>query len=311
VNPPATSGAVVCVGGAVLDRTLRLLGEPVGGTSNPAGGATSFGGVARNVAENLARLGVPARLVSRVGDDAPGALLVARLRAAGVGTDGVTAEPGASTAQYVAILDPDGDLVIGAADMAVLDRIALPDIPAGDGWLFADCNLAAPVLAGLLARGGRLAVDGVSTPKVVRLPADLTGLALLFVNRDEALAWLTVHRPEQAAWADGELATVLLEAGVEQVVLTRGPRPAVLADATGVRELPAVPATVLDVTGAGDALVAGTLAELVAGRGLDDAVRFGHAAAAATVAVVGGVRTDLSRALVDELVAGTVEGVTG
>jgi pseudouridine kinase len=287
----------------VLDRTLRLHAEPVGGTSNPASGSTSFGGVARNVAENLARLGVPARMVSRVGGDGAGRGLLEHLAAVGVDITGVVTDPAGATAQYVAVLDPGGDLVIGVADMALLDRIGADDVPApdpvGGGWLFADCNLAAPVLAALLARGGRLAVDGVSTPKVVKLPAELTGLALLFVNRDEALAWLTAHRPEQAAWADGELAAVLLEAGAERVVLTRGPRPAVVADSQGTREVPARAVAVVDVTGAGDALVAGTLAELAAGRDLDDAVRFGHAVAAVTLTVSGGVRTDLSRALVE------------
>ena len=56
----------------MLDRTLRLAAAPVPGSSNPARMSTGFGGVARNVAENLARLGVPVALVSRVGDDDSG-----------------------------------------------------------------------------------------------------------------------------------------------------------------------------------------------------------------------------------------------
>ena len=56
---------LTCVGGAVVDRKYHLLRPAVAGTSNPARAVTGFGGVARNVAETLARLGVAVSLVSR------------------------------------------------------------------------------------------------------------------------------------------------------------------------------------------------------------------------------------------------------
>jgi pseudouridine kinase len=68
---------VTCVGGAVVDRKLHLHRPAVAGTSNPARLVTSVGGVARNVAESLARLGVPTALVSRVGADETGRGIVA------------------------------------------------------------------------------------------------------------------------------------------------------------------------------------------------------------------------------------------
>ncbi|TIP55828.1 MAG: carbohydrate kinase, partial [Mesorhizobium sp.] len=57
-------------------------------------------------------------------------------------------------------------------------------------WVFIDCNLPAATIAALMSRkqGARfkLAVDTVSSPKSARLPKDLTGIDLLFTNRDEA-----------------------------------------------------------------------------------------------------------------------------
>jgi pseudouridine kinase len=303
-------GRVVCIGGAVLDLKLHLLAPAVPGTSNPARSASASGGVARNVAENLLRLGLPVALVSRVGADDAGAALLAHLKGLGCDVTAVTAVAGACTAQYVAVLDPDGGLVIGVADMAVLDGIAPadvdaawpanPDSAAGSGWVVADCNLAPRTLARVLERargsGVPVAVDAVSIPKVARLPADLTGVGVLFCNHDEARALLTAHAHDDTG-DDAQLALRLHATGAGAVVLTRGADGVVLADAHGVRQVPAVPATVVDVTGAGDALVAGTVAGLAAGRCLPDAVALGTLVAARTVASERSVVPDLPELL--------------
>jgi pseudouridine kinase len=287
----------VCAGGAVMDRKFHLAAPSVAGTSNPAEVSTSSGGVARNVAENLAGLlagyDVQVDLVSAIGDDDAGATLLAHLRERRVGTGSVRIHPGESTAQYVAVLEPGGDLVIGIAAMAVLDRVGEADLETAwpeDGWVFCDTNLAAPVLAGALRlareQATPLAVDAVSTVKVIRLPAELTGIALLSCNRDEARAWLAGHQQEVAG-SDTELAARLQAAGAAAVLLTRGAEGVVLADRNGVRELPAVPAEVVDVTGAGDALVAGALAALIIAEprhDLESAARAGIELAARTVA---------------------------
>ena len=296
---------VVCVGGAVADRKYHLVGEPVGGTSNPARGTSAPGGVARNVAENLARLGVAVRLVSRVGDDDAGRALKRRLTAAGADVTHVTATRGFDTAEYVAVLDPDGELVIGVAAMDVFTAISVSDVDRGlaDGaeWLFLDCNLPPALLEHGVAYGAagvRVAVDAVSTVKVTRLPGDLGGIDLLFCNADEARAYLT--DPSGAAADDAGVAARLLESGAGAVVLTRGAAGLVVADADGVREHEAVPADVVDVTGAGDALVAGTLAALLDGHDLDAAAAAGARLAALTVAVPETVRTDLELVRVPE-----------
>jgi pseudouridine kinase len=307
-----TPNEITCAGGAVVDQLLHLLGPAVPRTSNPATAASSHGGVARNVAENLARLGVPVRLCSVVGDDDAGRAVRARLEACGAGVQAVAVVPGASTASYVAVLDPAGELVIGVAAMEVLERIEPAAIeaawPAPSSWLFLDCNLRADVIAAALRRaaeaGTPMAVDAVSIPKVTRLSGGLDGVRVLFCNLDEARALLAVlpglpglPGGAQTALAPPDAARALIGAGAAAVVLTLGPAGALIADAGGVRALPARPATVVDVTGAGDALVAGTLSGLAAGATLDDAVRIGLAAAALTVAGPVSVRPDLRQQL--------------
>ena len=287
------SPRVLCIGGATVDRTYRLAAPLVPETSNPAAGSSGFGGVARNVAENLCRLGIATELLTRVGDDEAGGALLRQLGGAGIGSRGVLALPGHATADYVAVLTPGGELALGLAAMAILDQLTPEAIDRHAGlvaeadWVFADCNLPAAAMLALVSRrwGGayRLAADAVSVAKSARLPASLAGIDLLFVNRDEAAAVLARHGrhdAEPAAMAEG-----LRSLGAGAVVVTLGADGAVAAEAAGVARWPAVAATVVDVTGAGDALIAATLAARASGETLAEAVRRGCAAAARAVAV--------------------------
>ncbi len=322
---------VVCAGGSVVDRKFILAHAPVPGTSNPARSVTSFGGVARNVAESLARLGAQVTMVSRVGDDDAGRAVTSHLAGLGVDVAGISVAWSGETSQYVAMLSPHGQLVVGAAAMDVLDGLAPSDLdacwpPEEDlaTWVFADCNLPIDTLGHAVrrARGEHtpLAIDAVSTQKVTRLPRDLHGVSVLFCNLAEAQA-LAAHHAWPWVGADGgdlaggiggvggvggvgdevalDLACLLHREGAAQVVLTRGADGVIIADRHGPRVLPATAASVFDVTGAGDALVAGTLASLRIGDTLDEAVVTGTLVAALTVESQHSVRPDLSAELAD------------
>ncbi len=266
-------------------------------TSNPAAGRTGFGGVARNVAANLARAGLPVELVSRIGEDAAGRALVAALDGAGIGRGAVRAAAGRATAEYVAVLTPGGDLALGLAAMDVFEALT-PEalgveaaLIAGAALVFADCNLPAGSLRALAERrfGGShlLALDAVSVAKAARLPGRLDGVDLLFLNRDEAAGL----GPRFGGSDPAEAAAALVRAGAGSVVVTLGAEGALAATAGSVTRVPAVPARVVDVTGAGDALVAATLAAVMGGASLPDAAALGCAAAAEVVAAPRGSTT--------------------
>ena len=279
----------VCIGGAVIDRKLRSA-EPIRpGTSNPVVATLGFGGVARNVAENLARLGGKVSLASCVGDDASGRALLAHLAEVGVDVAAVEVIKGASTAEYTALLQPDGMLFAGGADMAILDRIhgdlaksALSGI-VGDAWIFADCNASTQALADMIRHcaqaGLPLAIDAISVAKARRLPRDLAGVACLFLNRAEAAAVLGQESGDPAT-----MARMLVARGPRAVVLTLGEAGALLCEGQNLKHVPAEPAHVADVTGAGDAMIAGTLFGYAGGLAMPDAVKLGTHIAARTVA---------------------------
>ena len=298
---------VVCIGGAVVDRKFHLDADASAGFAVPNGAVTSslrsrsvhgFGGVARNVACNLHLLGHAPVLVSYAGDDLDGDALVGDLVRRGIDARFVARVAGATTAQYVAVLDARGELVFEIADMTIFERFASDDrltsgTPAA-AWVFADANLPAAAIAALAARAGassyRFAVDAVSRPRASSLPRALHGVDVLFLNEAEAAAYLGVRDAGDAA----VLARAVQARGAAAVVLTRGARGAIVATGGEVDTVAAIPAPrVVDVTGAGDALVAATLARLLArsdprgpvdGAALRAAVAAGVHAAALTIA---------------------------
>lgn len=274
---------ITCIGGIVRDVTYRARASLERGTSNIVATREGFGGVARNVAENLARLGRPVSLVSRVGSD--GADILEHAGTAGIDTSRIETAEG-PTARYVAVLEPDGSLAMGLADMAALDSLDAAFVVRADprGAVFADCNLASDALEHLADSETItfLAIDAVSRAKVRRLPRDLTGIDLLFLNRDEA----------EALTGEGETNEQynrLLERGVGAVVLTLGEEGAIAASREDVATISAPPVKVVDVTGAGDALAAGTLHALLDGASLPEAVASACRLAARTCASEGAV----------------------
>ena len=299
----AGAAGVMCIGGATVDRKYRARDPVRMETSNPVTSTRSFGGVARNVAENVARLGAKASLVSVLGDDDNGRAVLKALEGLGIGTRHVTLSRDRATAEYVAVLQPEGNLAIGLADMAIFDEMTPASLQRAwremsPLWVFSDCNPPSQTLCELvaLARTGPalLAVDAVSTLKVMRLPKDLSGVGILFLNLDEARAYLSLPAaaPEQAAGA-------LLARGVERVVLTLGEGGLVAADRSGLTRIGAVEARIVDATGAGDALIATTLVAMMNGHSFIEAARLGAAAAALTIEDTASVRPDLSFALLE------------
>ena len=159
--PPSTprpgADPVVVVGGAARDVVASM--SPMVplrmGSSNPGQVRGAFGGVARNIGERLARLGQPVHLCSAVGGDDDGRALLAHAAHAGVDVAHVKVSAGGSTACYVAVHGPGGDLVVSVADMAVLATLGEDDMRALAGsvrksrLVVADGNLSPAAFAEL------------------------------------------------------------------------------------------------------------------------------------------------------------------
>ncbi|HLK67310.1 MAG TPA: carbohydrate kinase family protein [Bryobacteraceae bacterium] len=274
---------IACIGGAHIDRHGVLRGPLVLGSSNPGSVLVAAGGVARNVAENLARLGERVMLVSRVGDDAAGVQVRESAAACGIDTSLVTVSCVQPTASYTAILENNGELVLGLADMDIYEELSpaalepfLMQLRDCSYW-FVDANLPGTTIDWLLSSAGEIpvAVDAISVAKAPRLTPMLGRVSLLFANMAQTRA--------MSGRAEAPVPEALQELGARAGVVTAGPAGIVVWQGQTVDRLPALPARVRDVTGAGDALVAGTLFGIAKGESLLDACRLGLAAAAITI----------------------------
>jgi pseudouridine kinase len=287
---------VRCLGGAIVDRVLRpVSGVLVPGSSNPVASDLSAGGVARNVAQRLAVLGIPVSLHSIVGDDAGGRLVIEQSARAGINCAHINVMSSVSTAEYIAVLTETGDLSIGLVDAAVFERLdagwvldALTDAEAGD-WVVVETNLTADgvtmAIVQSFRRGLRLAIDAVSVTKSARIPVDLRGVEVLMCNTDEAAA-MTKSVPGPTTVA--AMASELVRRGAKTVVVTSVDG-ATVATPNSVDHVaaPVHVRPVVDVTGAGDAAFAATLISLRRGDPAVVAAAHGQEAAATVIARLG------------------------
>lgn len=253
----ASTGHVVCIGAANIDRKLSPKGPLARGTSNPARLHESFGGVARNVAENLANLGARVALVTAIGDDAAGDYMLAHADAAGIDVSDAIVLDHTATGTYTAVLDEHGDLAFALADMDLYDRLTPDEVLPLSGPValtVADLNLPRATVAALLERARPLVLVAVSEPKMDRLPQDLRGLRLLILNLGELQA--RVGRPVEGDAALLGACRELQAQGVRDVIVTRGSAGVSYTTPDGIGHLAALPVKVVDVTGAGDAFAA-------------------------------------------------------
>ncbi|MBB98041.1 MAG: kinase [Rhodobacteraceae bacterium] len=273
-------------------------------TSTPARLTTRPGGVAANVARALARLSPPCALAGAVGRDSDGDALLASLRAEGIDVSTVHRSDH-PTGRYLALHDPDGGLAAAVVDGAITDAlrpgdidIAHPALAEADLW-FIEANLPQPVLGQIAAAAKHrlLAADAVSIAKAPRLAEVLDRLDILFCNRLEGAALLGQRRAGGPAPAPEDalaIASALVALGVGACLVSDGPAPLALATAGICMSLAVAPVAVRDVTGAGDALIAGTLAARARGWDIADAARAGLAAARVTVQAQGAAPATLT-----------------
>ncbi|SDU23875.1 carbohydrate kinase family protein [Stappia sp. ES.058] len=279
-------------------------------TSTPARLATRPGGVAANVARALTGLAQPCALAGAVGRDNDGDILVDRLNREGIDVRAIhrSSHP---TGRYLALHDPDGGLAAAVVDGAITDALKPADMDiahaalAAAGLWFLEANLPEPVLAHVAQAAGHrfLAADAVSIAKAARLEGILSRLDMLFCNCREGAALL--GRAHDPAGNAADIARALVSKGVGACLVSDGPAPLALATAGEEWRLAVAPVAVRDVTGAGDALIAGTLAACKQGRNIAQAACAGLAAARVTVQAEGAAPASLTRDTLERELATT------
>lgn len=305
-------GSIVVIGSASLDIVGRTSGKIRYATSNPGVLRSSVGGSARNIAENLARLGMHAVLITAVGDDPEGDRVLGETSSAGVDIEHCLRLEGQRTGAYLAVLDEQGALHLGLDDMPTIASITPEHLRSSDhlfkeaSALVVDANLPPKSLATAisLARRNRVPIvaDTTSVALARRLQPHLSKLWLITPNEAEAAALCPQPVPHADPPRAIEAARYLVSQGVGVAVISMAEFGVSYASADSSGHISALKTEVIDPTGAGDALTATLLFALLNDIPLDEAVRLGISAAAHTLRSRGSVATDLSLELLyDEL----------
>ncbi len=273
---------ITVIGGANVDLCGSAAGPVIPKDSNPGRVRMTAGGVGRNIAESLARLGLPVRLLCALGRDEQGAFLDRQCRQAGIDMSMTLYPAGGRTSCYLCLNDRDGDLLLAVSDMEICRSLtprvletALP-LLNDSALCVLDANLPQETIEYLARKlTVPLAADPVSVAKAPRLGPALPRLAALKPNLPEARA-LTGLAEGDAPTA----AQALHRMGVERVFLSLGAQGAYYLDREGGEALPCLPGPVADTTGCGDAFLAAALDGLVRGLPGRQSARCALAAAA-------------------------------
>jgi pseudouridine kinase len=293
---------IALIGGATYDITAVLIGDARRGDSNPSRIHTGCGGVGRNIAENLARIGLSVAFVSAFGTDAFSAEMIASCEAVGIDTRFSHVGEGAAGCAYVDLIDSRGELLLAASDMSPVEAFPEDSLTeaasslSGCGIMVLDANLTEAALARVAdCYGGLLIGEAVSVAKAGRLRRILPRLHAVKANVGE-LAALTGREIRDGADAE-DAGKSLLGEGVERVFVTMGREGAFCAERTGVSRVPGFPANVRNVTGAGDAFCAAVAYGLHRGLTSGDILLLGTAMAHITLESPFAVSRDMTEAV--------------
>jgi sugar/nucleoside kinase (ribokinase family) len=290
---------VLCAGLCVVNFPVFPVDESIFTRDvNPVSPITLLpGGDAANQAVVLSRMGFKTAVSSRRGNDDFGRILLELLRKHGRGIDlaGVIADPEEATSVSAMMIRPDGQRCFcshkGALynfcfediDPEIFSRVKAVSIggvcalPSFDGAGAAAFFRAARKRGAITAADTKADTYGIGIKGIGEM---LSQTDYFFPSFDEAAALSGEKEPEK-------MAEVFLAAGVRHAGIKLGTKGLYVRDHETEFYLPALPAKVVDTTGAGDNFMAGLIAGLVRGWTLRKSCLFGSAAAAICVTKVG------------------------
>ena len=278
-----TAPYVTVVGGVNVDIGGRPAAALVARDSNPGAVHSSLGGVGRNIAHNMALLGLDVRLVTAFGDDLNAQKLAASCGELGIDISQSPVISGGRTSTYLFINDEHGDMALAVSDMEIYRHLTPQALAQRHKLLDAsqvvvvDTNIPEESIAWLAENcAAPLFADPVSTAKAVKLKPVLGKLHTLKPNRLEAELLSGVPITGEASL--NKAADALLETGLRRVFISLGAEGVFAADHSGRVQLPCLSAELVNATGCGDAFMAAIAWAYLRGTDLADTARAGLAA---------------------------------
>jgi pseudouridine kinase len=231
--------------------------------SNPGKIKISFGGVGRNIAENISRMGIETKLITAVGNDAYGSSILNEVKINELDSRNSIVSDEFPTSTYLSILDSDGDMKVAISQMDVLKKIdtALVEsnrqVIRNSRLCVVDTNLEQETLEYLTSSfpDKEFYLDTVSTAKSIKAKNVLDKLYLIKPNKIEAERLSGI-----AIGGVGDLrrcGAYFIEKGVKHVIISMGGSGNYYNDGETEFLIESGKINVVNATGAGDAFMAG------------------------------------------------------
>ncbi len=253
---------VTIIGGANIDIQGMPHSNLIQKDSNPGKVTISLGGVGRNIAENLTRLGVKTKLITAICNDLYGAKILAGANEIGLDIHDSFVFNDCSTSTYLAILDKDGDMHTAISDMDIYQQITVElikekrEIIANSNLCIIDTNIPTEVIKYIVTniKGPVYFLDTVSTSKAMKVKEIIGYFHTIKTNKieTEVLTEIEINNYNDLR----KSAEYFLQKGVKRVFITLGEQGLYVNDGINEKKIPSPKVKVINVTGAGDALVA-------------------------------------------------------
>ncbi len=231
--------------------------------SNPGKVKTSFGGVCRNIAECMARVGVNTRFISILGDDETGTRMIEHSKLMKYDMSDSLIVKGGYTPTYMAILDEQGEMVSAVVDMKIIDLITTDfvdskaDIIRNSQYMIVDSDRP-DLLEYIIEKFGndtKLILDPVSAAKAKTVKHLIKHFHTIKPNRYEAeiMCGFKIDSDEALRKAG----KYFVDLGIKNVFITLDGDGIYYNNGEQEGKIKANDVEVVNVTGAGDSFVAG------------------------------------------------------
>ncbi|WP_342410885.1 ribokinase [Paenibacillus sp. FSL R10-2778] len=286
---------IVVIGSLNMDMVVRTNRSPnVGETLIGQAFALSPGGKGANQAVAAARLGAEVSMIGRVGKDTFGSEMLEIIRNEGIHIEHISVSEHEATGVASIVIEEDGEnriIVVPGAniELTVEDIQALEAVISQAKIIVLQLEMDLAMSEQAIAIAHRKGIPVILNPAPARVLKDemLAQVSYLTPNETEAgiLSGMIVDSAETAEQA----ARILLQKGVQNVIVTLGSKGALIVNAEGAKAVPGFPVKAVDTVAAGDSFNGALAQQLVLGKTLEEAVSFANAVGALAVGKEGAI----------------------
>lgn len=286
---PNQRNRICVIGGCNIDFIARSYDKINMYDSNPGYLEYSFGGVAKNISENLTRLGVKNSFITIIGDDSYSKELKDYLSGLNIDYSNSKFLNNSSLSQYISILDENNDLFTAISAMSILDEIDINFISKKIDYLktfeyiIMDTNLKESVLEYICKNcsKSKVIIDCVSRKKSLKLKKVLKYLYAIKPNLYEAVELSgIVYNGEKSLL---EIGKFFIKSGLKKIFISLGKEGIFYYDGSnyGIMKLEDK-ILIKNTSGCGDSAISGIVYGDINNFDIDEITRFGISAGSIT-----------------------------